>query len=173
MPAQVESAAPSPRGGAAGAAAEAAMAAAAGGGSPLLWGPLLSAFKAFAAAPPPPPPEPYEGAVYALREGLRLGLVFLANMAVLEALSLRTARQIWRRKGGKQFYAQAVAFNVFNMCVLTPVMYLGAMGGNLQRLVDDERDPPAAQALKVAVGLGLQSLWYYAAHRAMHTQALY
>ena len=132
------------------------MAAAAGGGSPVLWGPLLSAFRAFAAAPPPPPPEPYEGAAYALREGLRLGLVFLANMAVLEVLSLRTARQIWRRPGGKQFYAQAVAFNVFNMCVLTPVMYLGAMGGNLQRLMDDVRDPPAVQALKVAVGLGLQ-----------------
>jgi len=87
---------------------------------------------------------------------------------VLEVASIGEVRRVCRNKVGATLYAQGVAANVLNNCLLGPLAY--------QLVMSRWMAPPFTAAGRVAMVLGIlagHAVGYYAAHRWMHTKRMY
>jgi len=87
---------------------------------------------------------------------------------VLELVSLDAVRKVCRKKGGASLYAQGVAMNIVNNCILGPMAY--------EVVASRFTSPPLPTASRVAmVGaiLAGHAIGYYCAHRWMHTRRMY
>lgn len=103
-----------------------------------------------------------------LVDGLSQGLLYLAACAVLEALSITHVRALFKHKQGPALYGQGFMYLLFNMLVLTPLVF--ATNG---RYLSPVPHALSTRAFHVLSAFAIHSVGYYAAHRAMHTPALY
>jgi len=103
-----------------------------------------------------------------LQEGLLIGVAFLLECLALELLSLDTVAGLLRKHGGRELYLKGISYNLVNMLLITPLMYLISEPFN-----GPAYQPAVVVASKVFLGLFIHSIWYYLAHRAMHTRPLY
>jgi len=104
-----------------------------------------------------------------VREGLIIGLLFLSECFVLELCSFQAVRKLWKMSGGLQLYALAIGYNLLNMLVITPIIYAVCIAPNLS----PAQNPFSLRVVHIVLGTVVQSIGYYATHRAMHTPSLY
>ena len=107
-------------------------------------------------------------ASYDVTDGLSVGMLFLCECALLELSSWRYVLKLLAHKDGKWLYAQGIAYLLFNMFVLTPMIFATSA-----RYFSPVPHPLPVQAFHVATAFVVHSLCYYTVHRAMHTPALY
>lgn len=87
---------------------------------------------------------------------------------MLELASIGEVRRVCRNKAGAILYAQGVATNVLNNCLLGPLAY--------QLVASRWMAPPFTAVGRVVMVLGIlagHAVGYYAAHRWMHTKRMY
>jgi sterol desaturase/sphingolipid hydroxylase (fatty acid hydroxylase superfamily) len=98
--------------------------------------------------------------------GMRLSIVTTAVTIVLELISLSSVVNMLRSKPG--LYARAWSSSLFNNMIMGPFVALLAFGF----LCVPDLEPFAR--LRASLGLlAIHSVGYYAAHRLMHTKAMY
>jgi sterol desaturase/sphingolipid hydroxylase (fatty acid hydroxylase superfamily) len=91
---------------------------------------------------------------------LTLALTIALELWCLPAVLELSARRPW-------LYAQAVALNLLNNCLLGPLAY-----EFVQRFLSPPL-PPLQRAISTCLVLLGHAVGYYAAHRLMHTRAMY
>lgn len=106
---------------------------------------------------------------YALcNDGMIMTLFTLALTAVLELTALDQVKGILKRKGGSSLYLQGLCANVLNNYVFGPPLY---------ELVSNRwMSTPVSMPHRAALVLGIlvgHSIFYYSAHRMMHTRPMY
>ena len=104
-----------------------------------------------------------------LLDGLLLGIAFLAENFFLELLSVSYVRALLAdSRYGLSLYLQAVVAVMFNMLVLTPIVF-----ATVALYLTDTHWSLPVQAFQVVSAITVHSVLYYCAHRAMHTPQLY